>query len=55
MKRLGDGGLPYAYSFFVDEADDGSYRASALGIFIHPEAYSLEKLQRLIRDAVHCP
>jgi hypothetical protein len=39
----------------VDEADDGSNRASAIGNFIHPEAYSLEKLHRLIRDAVHCP
>lgn len=40
--------------FVVDEADDGSFRASAVGAAIHTEADSLEELHREIRDAVHC-
>ncbi len=40
--------------FVVEEAEDGSYRASAAGAAIHTEAESLEQLQKEIRDAVHC-
>ncbi len=40
--------------FVVEEADDGSYRASAVGTAIHTEADSLEELHQEIRDAVHC-
>ena len=40
--------------FVVEEAEDGSYRASAVGPAIHTEADSLEELHREIRDAVHC-
>ena len=40
--------------FVVEEAEDGSYRASAVGQAIHTEADSLEELQREIRDAVLC-
>jgi hypothetical protein len=40
--------------FVVDEADDGSFRASAVGAAIHTEANNLEELHREIRDAVHC-
>ena len=40
--------------FVVEEADDGSYRASAVGAAIHTEADSLEELHQEIRDAVHC-
>jgi hypothetical protein len=40
--------------FVVDEADDGSFRASAVGAAIHTEADNLEELHREIRDAVHC-
>ncbi len=40
--------------FVVEEADDGSYRAKAVGASIHTEADSLEELHREIRDAVHC-
>jgi hypothetical protein len=40
--------------FVVEEADDGSYRANAVGAAIHTEADSLEDLHREIRDAVHC-
>ena len=40
--------------FVVEEADDGSYRASAVGAAIHTEADSLEDLHQEIRDAVHC-
>ena len=40
--------------FVVEEAEDGSYRASAVGEAIHTEADSLEELHREIRDAVHC-
>jgi hypothetical protein len=40
--------------FVVDEADDGSFRASAVGAAIHTEADNLEELLREIRDAVHC-
>jgi predicted RNase H-like HicB family nuclease len=40
--------------FVVEEADDGSYRASAVGAAIHTEADSLEELHQEIRDAIHC-
>jgi hypothetical protein len=40
--------------FVVEEADGGSYRASAVGFAIHTEADSLEELHREIRDVVHC-
>lgn len=40
--------------FVVEEAEDGSYRASAVGQAIHTEADSLKALHREIRDAVHC-
>jgi hypothetical protein len=40
--------------FVVEEADDSSYRASAVAAAIHTEADSLEELRREIRDAVHC-
>lgn len=40
--------------FVVEEADDGSYRASAIGAAIHTEADCLDELHREIRDAVHC-
>jgi len=40
--------------FVVEEADDGSLRASAVGASIHTEAETLEELQQEIRDAVRC-
>lgn len=40
--------------FVVEEADDGSYCASAAGAAIHTEADSLEELREAIRDAVLC-
>ena len=40
--------------FVVEEADDGSYRARAVGAAIHTEADTLDDLHREIRDAVHC-
>lgn len=40
--------------FVVEEAEDGSYRASALGQSIHTEAETLEALHSEIRDVVHC-
>lgn len=40
--------------FVVEEAEDGSYRASAAGAAIHTEADTLEDLHREIRDAVVC-
>jgi predicted RNase H-like HicB family nuclease len=40
--------------FVVEEADDSSYRASAVGAAIHTEADSLEELHQEIRDALHC-
>jgi hypothetical protein len=40
--------------FVVEEAEDGSYRASAVGQAIHTEADSLHELHQEIRDAVHC-
>ena len=40
--------------FVVEEAEDGSYRASAVGQAIPTEADSLEELHHEIRDAVHC-
>jgi hypothetical protein len=40
--------------FVVEEAEDGSYRASAVGQAIHTEADSLNELHQEIRDAVHC-
>lgn len=40
--------------FVVEEADDGSYRASAVGEAIYTEADNLENLHSEIRDAVQC-
>lgn len=40
--------------FVVEEAEDGSYRASAVGQSIHTEAETLETLHSEIRDAVLC-
>ena len=40
--------------FVVEEAEDGSYRASAAAAAIHTEADTLEDLHREIRDAVVC-
>ena len=40
--------------FVVEEAEDGSYRANAVGQSIHTEADSLNELHQEIRDAVHC-
>jgi hypothetical protein len=49
-----NGGTMNEILFVVDEADDGSFRASAVGAAIHTEANNLEELHREIRDAVHC-
>ena len=40
--------------FVVEEAEDGSFRASAAGAAIHTEADTLEALHQEIRDAVVC-
>ena len=40
--------------FVVEEADDGTFRASAVGESIHTEAENLEILHQEIHDAVHC-
>lgn len=40
--------------FVVEEAEDGSFRASAVGEAIHTEAESLDELRQQIRDAVGC-
>jgi hypothetical protein len=40
--------------FVVEEAEDGSYRASAAAAAIHTKADTLEELHREIRDAVVC-
>lgn len=40
--------------FVVEEAEDGSFRASAAAAAIHTEAETLEELHREIRDAVLC-
>ena len=40
--------------FVVEEAADGTFRASAVGESIHTEAENLEILHQEIRDAVHC-
>ena len=40
--------------FVVEKAEDGSYRANAVGQAIHTEADSLIELHQEIRDAVHC-
>ena len=40
--------------FVVEEAEDGSFRANAVGSSIHTEAENLEQLHQEIRDAVHC-
>lgn len=40
--------------FVVEEAEDGSFRASAAAAAIHTEAETLEDLHREIRDAVLC-
>jgi hypothetical protein len=39
--------------FVVEEAEDGSFRANAVGSSIHTEAEDLEQLHQEIRDAVH--
>ena len=39
--------------FVVEEAENGSYLASAVGQAIHTEADSLNALHQEIRDAVH--
>jgi hypothetical protein len=40
--------------FLVEEAEDGSFRASAAAAAIHTESDTLEDLHREIRDAVVC-
>ena len=40
--------------FVVEEADDGTFRAQAVGAAIHTEAGSLEELHQELRDAVQC-
>ncbi|MCT0227253.1 hypothetical protein KQ300_03450 [Synechococcus sp. CS-1331] len=40
--------------FVVEEAEDWSFRANAVGSSIHTEAEDLEQLHQEIRDAVHC-
>ncbi len=40
--------------FLVEEADDGSFRAQAVGEAIHTQAETLEELRLEIRDAVQC-
>jgi hypothetical protein len=40
--------------FLVEEAEDGSFRAQAVGAAIHTEADTIEELHRELRDAVHC-
>jgi hypothetical protein len=40
--------------FVAEEAEDGSFGASAAGAAIHTEADTLEDLHREIRDAVVC-
>jgi hypothetical protein len=40
--------------FLVEEAEDGSFRASAAAAAIHTEADTMEDLHREIRDAVVC-
>jgi len=48
------GGAMQEILFVVEEAEDGSYRASAAAAAIHTEADTLEELHREIRDAVVC-
>ena len=40
--------------FLVEEADDGSFRAQAVGEAIHTEADTLDTLRANIRSAVEC-
>jgi len=40
--------------FVVEEAEDGSFRASAAGAAIHTEADTLKELHREITGAVVC-
>ena len=40
--------------FVVEEANDGSYRARAVGAAIHTEGDTLDDLHHEIRNAVHC-
>ena len=40
--------------FVVEEANDGSYRARAVGAAIQTEADTVDDLHREIRDGVHC-
>jgi hypothetical protein len=38
----------------VEEAEDGSFRANAVGSSIHTKAEDLEQLHQEILDALHC-
>ena len=40
--------------FLVEEAQEGGYLARALGESIFTEADTLDKLRKMIRDAVSC-
>jgi len=40
--------------FTVEEAPEGGYIASALGLSIHTEADTLDQLREMVRDAVRC-
>ena len=40
--------------FVVEEADEGGYIASALGVSIVTEADTLAELREMVRDAVRC-
>lgn len=40
--------------FIIEEVEDGSYRANAVGQAVHTEADNLNELHQEIRDAVHC-
>ena len=40
--------------FLVEEAQEGSYTARELGESIFSEADTLDKLKKMIRDAVSC-
>lgn len=40
--------------FLVEEAQEGGYTAKAYGESIFTEADSLDKLKKMIRDAVAC-
>ena len=40
--------------FLVEEAQEGGYTAKALGESIFTEADTIDKLKKMIRDAVSC-